>query len=138
MMKTDTILEFFGLQKPKEDAEEKLDVEDIFLAEIEEVLAEMAAEHGDTEKYRKLVENLNTLTEGYNEFKRGQAETIKATADLERNKKELWLRVGDISIKVLGIGLSVGLTALMFGIEQGRPIPVRYVNKCQDLLTKVR
>lgn len=138
MMETDTILEFFGLKEIDDDCQEELDVEDIFLAEIEEVLAEMASEHADTDKYKALVNNLETLTEGYNEFKRGQAETIKANAELERNRKDRWLKICDTSIKVLGISLSVGMTLFYFGVEQERPTPIRFINKCQDLLTKVR
>ena len=139
MMKTDTILEFLGL-KDVDESTVNLDdeVEKLLLAEIEEVLAEMAAEHADTEKYKKLVENFNTLTKSYNEFKRGQAETVKANADLERNRQDQVLKICDTGIKVLGIGLSAGLTWFYFCVEQGRPTPVRYINKCQDLLTRVR
>jgi hypothetical protein len=135
MMKTDTILEFFGLKEI--ESKKEPDVDDIFKAEIEEVLAEMAVVHADTDQYTKLVDNLHTLTEGYNEFKRAQAEIIKASAELERNKKDRWLKICDTSVKVTGIVLSAGLTAFYFGVEQGRPTPVRYINKCQDFLTKM-
>lgn len=138
MMETDFFQEFFGLKEIEEEPEEDISTEDIMLAEMEELLAEMATEHGDTEKYKNLVQNFETLCEGYNEFKRGQAETLKVDAEIERTRHDRWLRILDTAVKIVGISFSVGLTLFYFGVEQERPTPLRFINKCQDLLTRTR
>ena len=138
MMQTDFFLEFFGLKEIEDEAIEDPSTEDILLAEMEELLAEMATEHGDTERYKALVQNFQTLAEGYNEFKRGQAETLKVDAEIERTRRDRWLKICDTAVKVIGISFSVGLTLFYFGVEQERPTPLRFINKCQDLLTRTR
>lgn len=138
MMQTDFFLEFFGLKEIEDEVVEEPNTEDIMLAEMEELLVEMSAEHGDTDKYKALAQNFQTLAEGYNEFKRGQAETLKVDAEIERTRHDRWLKICDTAIKALGISLSVGMTLFYFGVEQERPVPLRFINKCQDLLTRTR
>lgn len=136
MMKTDVFQEFFGLKDYDEVSEENdISVEDLFEAEIAEVLAEMAVHHPDTPEYQKAADSLKVLSEAYQLYKRGQAETERVEADKANSEKQKWLKLCDSSLRVVGILASAGLTLFMFGLEQGRPVPTRFVNKVQDFMT---
>lgn len=136
-MKTNIVREFFGLD-PIETEVQEPDLDSLYRAEIQEVLMEMAAEHSDTKAYGEMVDHLDSLTSGYENFKKAEAEAMKADATIKNEQKMLLLNAANVGVKVLGIAGSIYLTKFFFGLEQGRPVPVRYVNKIQDFLTRTQ
>ena len=139
MMKTETILSFFGLIDEDENAEEEVTkptTRDWFDAEMREIFMELAVQHSDSADFTKSVQNLNTLTEAFNNYERAMAERERNAVECEKLKKERWIKVWDVAPRCVGIACSFGLTGLMFLVEQQHPVANRLVNKANDFLTR--
>lgn len=133
MMKTDTILEFFGILDPEEKKEPNN--RDLFEAEISEVIAEMSVHHADSKEYKEAVDNLKTLTESFHAYERAKAEKNKVSVEYENVKKQKRLKMLDTITRCLGISLAAGMTIFWFMVEQERPTPMRISRAVQDFLT---
>lgn len=133
-MKTDTILEFFGVLDPQE-VKKGPDNRELFEAEISEVIAEISAHHADSNEYTKAVENLKTLTEAYQMYEHAKAEKHNVSVEYATAKKQERLKMLDTATRCLGISLAAGMTLFWFMVEQERPTPIRLTRMVQDFLT---
>lgn len=138
MLKTETILNFIGLTETDEETKEKSspDNRELFEAEITEIFKELSVQHSDSPEFIKSVQALETLTSALNNYERAMAERERNAVEIEKLKKERWLKVLDVAPRAVGIAASGSLTALWFLIEQGHPVANRLVNKTNDFLTR--
>ena len=137
-MKTETILEFFGLTDEVTDTEEKSESDNraLFEAEITEIFKELAVQHSDSPEFNKSVQALDTLTSALHNYERAMAERERNAVETEKLKKERWIKVLDVAPRCFGVFASGALTGLWFLIEQGHPVANRLVNKTNDFLTR--
>lgn len=129
MMKTKKILEFLGLDtdtKNEETAE--LTNEELFEAEISEVLTELSVMHSDTEEYKKSVESLKSLIGSYDIYRKSSKDD-----DFDKQVK---LKLIEITPKIVGCLGSAGIMVFWFLTEQGHPVSNRLVNKIDNLLVR--
>lgn len=139
MMKTETILDFIGLNTETTEEEEKPlepTTRDLFEAEMQEIFKELAVQHSDSAEFTKSAQNLETLTTAFNNYERAVAERERNAVECEKLKKERWIKVLDVAPRCVGIAASGSLTALMFLVEQQHPVANRLVNKANDFLTR--
>ena len=139
MMKTETILSFIGLIDEDETTEEEVskpDNRELFEAEMTEIFKELAVQHSDSQEFTKSVQNLETLTDAFNNYERAISERNHNEVECEKLRKERWIKVMDVAPRCVGIVASFGLTGLMFLVEQQHPVANRLVNKANDFLTR--
>lgn len=137
-MKTETILNFLGLtdETTEKVDSQTLDNRALFEAEITEIMKELSVQHSDTAEFRASVQALETLTNALNNYERAMTERERNVVEVEKLKKDRWLKVIDVAPRCIGIAASGSLTALWFLIEQGHPVANRLVNKTNDFLTR--
>lgn len=138
MMKTETILNFLGLEDETTDEAEKSDPSnrDLFEAEITEIFKELSVQHSDAPEFNKSVQALENLTSALQNYERAMAERERNAVEVEKLKKERWLKVLDVAPRCVGIFASGALTGLWFLIEQNHPVAIKLVNKTNDFLTR--
>ncbi len=138
-MKTETILDFIGLNMEESMEEVKKSEPDnraLFEAEITEVFKELAVQHSDSAEFTKSVQSLETLTSAYNNYERAMSERNRNDVECEKLRKERWIKVIDVAPRCIGIAASCSLTGLMFLVEQQHPVANRLVSRANDFLTR--
>ena len=137
-MKTDTIRNLIGLGDGDTEKVEKSepDNRDLFEAEITEIFKEMACYHSDSTEFNNSAKALEMVTNAQHNYERAMAERERNAVECEKLKKERWIKVLDVAPRCVGLVCSLGLTGLMFLVEQEHPVSTRMVNKANDFLTR--
>ncbi len=137
-MKTQKILEFFGIadDQSEEESNNELDNRQLFEAEITETISEIAVMHADTKEYQQAVTNLQTLTEAYHSYERAITEKEKIVTEQINSDRQWKIKLIDVVPRVAGLVCSASLTGLWFMVEQQHPTANRLVNKTNDLLVR--
>ena len=129
----DVFLQYFGFE---ENVEHTPTTDELFDAEIREVLSELSTSHADTKEYQEAVRNFKDLTDAYQNWQRGNAEIVKANAMEQDGRRRVRdSLVSNLLPKLASMCVFGATTIFWICLERERPLPMKLVQEANALLT---
>lgn len=136
MVIKEKILTFFRANPEESDDEEcQPNVIDVAKMEVEAAIEDMSIIHVDTDQYTVAVNNLQTLTNSYENLVKAESEMNKTHAEISQSKSKRKIDWGIVAPKIGGMVVYGLVTIAFLAFEREHPAAMRMVQAADKLVS---